>query len=361
MRAQDNIYDSSDTRELLNPTFTEASTRANINSGESHKTILGKIKKWFSSLGDLAFLNKGTGSAKFLREDGTWQTDNNTTYTFTSGTNKFTVKPSSGDAFDVTVTPSITNNITGSGTSGYIAKFNGSATITNGPAFGSDTTKYLRNDGSWVKPPNDNTTYSFSTGDGNGQIKITPSSGSAYNISVKGLGNLAYISKDSSTSHYLRGDGSWVTPPDTDTKVDNTVWQSDYLGAKHKRSTADDYFGFRKNDGTTTAYITYENGNIATPGTLAANGGITTTGNVTSQGDIGANRLFTKSRLYFGDGGGLGNIRIKSNGYPCFTNGGGEDFPIVVGDGSHIYKLTWNGSRLGLYIDNVGQGWFNMN
>ncbi len=50
MRAQDNIYDSSDTRELLNPTFTEASTRANINSKESHSTILGKIKKYFTEV-----------------------------------------------------------------------------------------------------------------------------------------------------------------------------------------------------------------------------------------------------------------------------------------------------------------------
>lgn len=38
-----------------------------------------------------------------------------------------------------------------------------------------------------------NTTYTIATGDNNGQIKVTPSSGSAYNVSVKGLGNAAYI------------------------------------------------------------------------------------------------------------------------------------------------------------------------
>lgn len=351
MRTQDNIYDSSDVRELLNPTFTEASTRANINSGESHKTIFGKIKKWFSSLGDLAFINKGSGTKKYLREDGSWQTLGDLAYLNKgTGSTKFLREDGSWQSA-----------ITGSGTNNYIAKFTGAGTIGNGPSFGSDTTKYLRNDGSWIKPPNDNTTYSFSTGDGNGQIKITPSSGSAYNISVKGLGNLAYISKDSNTSHYLRGDGSWVTPPNTDTKVDNTVWQSTTSGVKHKRSNSGDQWGLIKNDGSYSAWMEYESGNIATPGTLTATGGIGTDGNISAQKDIGANRLFTKSRVYFGDGGGLGNIRIKSNGYPCFTNGGGEDFPIVVGDGGHIYKLTWNGSRLGLYIDNVGQGWFNMN
>ena len=42
--------------------------------------------------------------------------------------------------------------------------------------------------------PNTNTTYTLATGDSNGQIKVTPSSGSAYNVSVKGLGSLAYKS-----------------------------------------------------------------------------------------------------------------------------------------------------------------------
>lgn len=81
----------------------------------------------------------------------------NTTYTFANGTNGFTVTPSGGTAQTVTVTPSIANNVTGSGTSGYIAKFNGANTITNGPAFGSGTTTYLRNDGSWATPPDNDT------------------------------------------------------------------------------------------------------------------------------------------------------------------------------------------------------------
>ena len=40
--------------------------------------------------------------------------------------------------------------------------------------------------------PNTNTTYTIGTGDSNGQIKVTPSSGDAYNVSVKGLGSAAY-------------------------------------------------------------------------------------------------------------------------------------------------------------------------
>ena len=44
------------------------------------------------------------------------------------------------------------NAVTGSGTSGYLAKFNGSKSITNGPQLGSSTTTFLRNDGNWAAP-----------------------------------------------------------------------------------------------------------------------------------------------------------------------------------------------------------------
>lgn len=58
------------------PTFSEATgTRSNIvGSGETMATILGKIKRWFADLKDLAFIGKdGASSTKYLRGDGTWQ------------------------------------------------------------------------------------------------------------------------------------------------------------------------------------------------------------------------------------------------------------------------------------------------
>lgn len=73
-------------------------------------------------------------------------------YTFENGTNGFKVTPSGGTAQTVTVTPSIANNVTGSGTSGSLVKWNGTNTITNGPALGSDTTKFLNNKGEWAVP-----------------------------------------------------------------------------------------------------------------------------------------------------------------------------------------------------------------
>ena len=109
--------------------------------------------------------------------------DNNTTYTFTSGTNSFSVTPSGGTAQTVNVIPSIADNITGSGTNGYIAKFNGAGTITNGPQIGSGTSTYLRNDGSWATPTNTTYTLTQDSNDGH-KITLTPSSGTATTITI---------------------------------------------------------------------------------------------------------------------------------------------------------------------------------
>lgn len=48
--------------------------------------------------------------AAFVEGKGYKTTDNNTTYTFAGGTNKFTVTPSNGTAQEISITPSISNN-----------------------------------------------------------------------------------------------------------------------------------------------------------------------------------------------------------------------------------------------------------
>ena len=68
------VYDAVKNKADNTTAFTEASTRSNIASGETIPVILGKIKKYFSDLKDLAYIAKdGTNSTKFLRGDGTWQ------------------------------------------------------------------------------------------------------------------------------------------------------------------------------------------------------------------------------------------------------------------------------------------------
>ena len=90
-------------------------------------------------------------------------------------------------------------------------------------------------------PPTKDTTYTFEPGAKNGQIKITPTGGSAQNVDVAGLGSAAYtdstaymaagdtshathvtaatvktaLGVSTDTSKYLCGNGTWTTPPNT--------------------------------------------------------------------------------------------------------------------------------------------------
>ena len=96
---------------------------------------------------------------------------------------------------NITLTPDATNDkvtITATDTTYGVV-----STTADGlaPKRDGSTTKFLRGDGSWAVPTDNNTTYTFATGDNNGQIKVTPSSGSATNVSVKGLGSAAYATK----------------------------------------------------------------------------------------------------------------------------------------------------------------------
>lgn len=70
------------------------------------------------------------------------------------------------------------------------------ATTTSGRVYpvAVDKTGYLCVNVPWSDTNTDtNTTYTFATGDNNGTIKVTPSGGTASNISVKGLGSAAYL------------------------------------------------------------------------------------------------------------------------------------------------------------------------
>ena len=87
---------------------------------------------------------------------------------------------------------------------------------------GEGTSKYLREDGTWVTPPNDNTTYEEATTQESGlmssqdkqkldniepgaQVHIAPTTEEVKNALGTGNGN----------QKYLREDGTWQVPPDT--------------------------------------------------------------------------------------------------------------------------------------------------
>jgi len=60
--------------------------------------------------------------------------------------------------------------VTGSGTNNYIAKWNGTTALTNGPAFGSATNTFLRNDGSWAIPASGTTNSNIIDGSGSSAL-----------------------------------------------------------------------------------------------------------------------------------------------------------------------------------------------
>ena len=74
------------------------------------------------------------------------------------------------------------NNVTGSGTSGYITKWTGTNTIGTCAQITSGGTGFLKQDGTWSTPSN--TTYTFTTGTTEGAFTVSPSSGSASSVAI---------------------------------------------------------------------------------------------------------------------------------------------------------------------------------
>ena len=78
---------------------------------------------------------------------------------------------------------------------GATASASGTMGLVPAPSSGKQN-YFLRGDGTWAFL--EGTTYTIASGDSNGQIKVTPSSGSAYNVAVKGLNTAAYRGVDTS-------------------------------------------------------------------------------------------------------------------------------------------------------------------
>lgn len=70
------------------------------------------------------------------------------------------------------------------------------------PKLGGGTTNYLRADGTWAKPPDTNTTYDVMDG---------------ASSSAAGSSGLVPAPAAGAANRYLRSDGTWQVPPDTDT------------------------------------------------------------------------------------------------------------------------------------------------
>lgn len=135
---------------LTNGTTENAITSSGtLNLKTASSTEIGGIKTGYSESGKNYAVKLDSNNKAYVNVPWTdTNTDTNTTYTFADGTNCFYVTPSGGTQQTVNVTPSIANNITGSGTNGYLAKFNGTNSIT-GIAM-SNANNFLNGAGSWT-------------------------------------------------------------------------------------------------------------------------------------------------------------------------------------------------------------------
>lgn len=213
-------------------------------------------------------------------------TDNNTTYTFASGTNGFTVTPSGGTAQTVTVTPSISNNVTGSGTSGYLVKWNGTNTVTNGPALGSGTTKFLREDGTWVVPSGTGVTSVAASGNNgitisgspittNGTITIGLNLSTAINGLTEGSSNATrddyivaqYAGGGTSTTTYHRRKLSNIFAALNSSDITNALGYTPYNSSNPN--------GYTSNTGTVTSVKVQGSNGLTGSGTVTTSGTIT--------------------------------------------------------------------------------------
>ena len=201
------------------PTVTEASSRANLAVGDTLKTIIGKIKKFFADLGDLAFINKdGSSSTKYLRGDGTWQTlpsgsDENVKQENTTGSADYRVLLSNG-ANDTTETKTARKSTN--------LKFNPStgnlqATQLNGVTIGSSP-KFTDTD---TKVTSSENHYSPSTASGSDVTASASGATAAWSIDVvKGItlntDGKGHVTGASVTS------GKIPANPNTDEKVKQT-------------------------------------------------------------------------------------------------------------------------------------------
>ena len=291
---------------ITNSSGTISLTKANVTAALGYTPPTTDTNTWTafkgattSAAGTAGYVPAPTAGAanRYFRSDGTWTVppNTNTTYTLTKSGSTITLNGSDGSetsvtdsnttyslsSFGVTATATELNYMDGV-TSNVQTQLNGKAASSHSHSTAStsaagflrqlngSTSNYLRGDGTWATPPN--TTYSNMSG---------------ASTSAAGKAGLVPAPAAGAANRYLRSDGVWAVPPDTNTTytlssfgITATAAELNKLDGVTATATEINYL-----DGVTSNIQTQLNGKAASSHThsyLPLSGG-TLTGTVTSR------------------------------------------------------------------------------
>lgn len=170
--------------------------------------------------GSVGKLNTGTDTTKFLRNDGQWAAP-------ATGTD---INVKQDNDTSATAYPILLKNGTGTGSVTSSAKFNSAVTVT--PSTGLVTATTFKG------ALNGNASTATTAGNVTGVIAVANGGTGATNATdawtALGGGDIGKLNKGTSTTTYLRNDGTWGTPPNTNT------WQV-FIGATDTSAGTDGY------------------------------------------------------------------------------------------------------------------------
>lgn len=179
-------------------TYSAATTTAAGLMSKDDKTKLNGIASGAEVNVQSDWSVTDTSSDAFIKNKPTIPTVNNATLTIQkNGTtvDTFTANSATDKIINITVP---TGTAANKGVDTSISEASTSTKLPTSAAVAAFV------EGKGYKTTDNNTTYTIATGDSNGQIKVTPSSGSAYNVSVKGLGSAAYTASTAyAAAHHL--------------------------------------------------------------------------------------------------------------------------------------------------------------